>query len=378
MKTGFTTITLKHLYINDEKQIGLYYSTNQRVDQIIKTIPTATWSEEFSMYYLPNKPKNVSLLFDSFRGIAWLNGAHFFQKHFVNSSNDSINLDSYRKRKSDTHRYCPEEYLAKLEQKRYAMNTANTYISCFEKFINRFSEKDLLAISELEINQYLHELSVSQISTSYINQMLNSIKFYYEIVMNMPNRFYAIDRPIKEKRLPKPISKTDVIALIDNTNNIKHRCITSLLYSSGLRRQELINLKLTDIDVSRMTVRINAGKGKKDRITILSKAFLKYLKPYLSAYKPEYFLFEGAPGVQYSATSVGKIVNNAAIKAGLSQHVTPHMLRHSFATHLLEAGTDLRYIQSLLGHSSVKTTEIYTQVSMSHINSIISPLDSVI
>ena len=258
------------------------------------------------------------------------------------------------------------------------MNTANTYISCFEKFINRFSEKDLLAISEVEINQYLHELSVSQVSTSYINQMLNSIKFYYEVVMNMPNRFYAIDRPIKEKRLPKPISKADVLSLIDNTNNIKHRCIASLLYSSGLRRQELINLKLTDIDVSRMTVRINAGKGKKDRITILSKAFLKYLKPYLAAYKPEYFLFEGSPGVQYSATSVGKIISNAALKAGLSQHVTPHMLRHSFATHLLEAGTDLRYIQSLLGHSSVKTTEIYTQVSMSHINSIVSPLDSVI
>ena len=207
------------------------------------------------------------------------------------------------------------------------MNTANTYISCFEKFINRF---------------------------------------------------YAIDRPIKEKRLPKPISKTDVIALIDNTNNIKHRCIASLLYSSGLRRQELINLKLTDIDVSRMTVRINAGKGKKDRITILSKAFLNIFKPYLAAYKPEYFAFEGSAGVQYSATSVGKIIGNAALKAGLSQHVTPHMLRHSFATHLLEAGTDLRYIQSLLGHSSVKTTEIYTQVSMSHINSIVSPLDSVI
>ena len=127
-----------------------------------------------------------------------------------------------------------------------------------------------------------------------------------------------------------------------------------------------------------MTVRINDEKGKKDRITILSNAFLKNLKPYLAAYKPEYFLFEGSPGVQYSATSVGKIVNNAAIKAGLSQHVTPHMLRHSFATHLLEAGTDLRYIQSLLGHSSVKTTEVYTQVSMSHINSIVSPLDSVI
>lgn len=377
MKTGFTTITLKHLYINDQKQIGLYYPTNPRVDQLIKSFPTAKWSDEYSMYYLSNEKENVSLLFDSFRGIAWLNGAHFFQKHSVNSSNDSINLDSYRNRSSDAHRYCPEEYLAKLEQKRYAMNTANTYISCFDKFMNRFPDKDLLAISEIEINQYLHELSVSQISTSYINQMLNSIKFYYEIVMNMPNRFYSIDRPIKEKRLPKPISKADVLSLIDNTNNIKHRCIASLLYSAGLRRQELINMELTDIDPSRMTVRINAGKGKKDRITILSKTFLTDLKQYLAKHKPEYYLFEGPPGVKYSANSVGKIVNNAAIKAGLSQHVTPHMLRHSFATHLLEAGTDLRYIQSLLGHSSVKTTEVYTQVSMSHINSIVSPLDSV-
>ncbi|MBL4703312.1 MAG: tyrosine-type recombinase/integrase [Flavobacteriales bacterium] len=378
MKTGFTTITLKHLYIDDRKQIGLYYPCNQRVDRILKSFPATRWSDEYSMYYLPNVKENVSLLFDSFRGIAWINGSHFFQKHTVDSTNDRINLDYYRNRISDVHRYCPEEYLAKLEQKRYAMNTANTYISCFDKFMNRFTDKDLLAISEVDINAYLHELSVSQTSTSYLNQMLNSIKFYYEIVMNMPNRFYSIDRPIKEKRLPKPISKLDVIALINGTNNIKHRCIVSLLYSAGLRRQELINMELTDIDPGRMTVRVNAGKGKKDRITILSKTFLEDLRKYLAKHKPVYYLFEGPPGAKYSAASVGKIVKYAALKARLSQHVTPHMLRHSFATHLLEAGTDLRYIQSLLGHSSVKTTEIYTQVSMSHIGSIVSPLDSVI
>ncbi|MFT7614680.1 MAG: integrase/recombinase XerD [Parvicellaceae bacterium] len=377
MKTGFTTITLKHLYINDQKQIGLYYPSNQVVDRIIKSFPSSKWSTKYSMYYLPNKKENVSILFDSFRGIAWLNGSHFFQKHTVNSTNNSINLDHYRNRISNSHRYCPEEYLAKLEQKRYAMNTANTYISCFDKFMNRFADKDLLAISELDINSYLHELSVSNISTSYINQMLNSIKFYYEIVMNMPNRFYSIDRPIKEKKLPKPISKSDVIALINGTNNIKHRCIASLLYSSGLRRQELINMELTDIDVARMTVRINGGKGKKDRITILSSTFLADLKQYLAKHKPVFYLFEGPPGAKYSTGSVRQIIKNAAIKAGLSQHVTPHMLRHSFATHLLEAGTDLRYIQALLGHSSVKTTEIYTQVSTSHIGTIVSPLDSV-
>ena len=192
----------------------------------------------------------------------------------------------------------------------------------------------------------------------------------------MPNRFYSIERPFKEVKLPKVLSQEEVKKIINATNNIKHRCIVGLLYSAGLRRQELLNLRIQDIDSKRMLVTIHQGKGKKDRITVLSEKVLEDLRLYFKEWKPTHYLFEGKPGEKYGRSSIGKIISRAASKSKISKVVTPHMLRHSFATHLLEAGTDLRYIQTLLGHTSSKTTEIYTQVSLGHMQSIKSPLDS--
>src|SRR5690606_29036333 len=146
---------------------------------------------------------------------------------------------------------------------------------------------------------------------------------------------------------PKVLSKNEIMAIIGNTNNIKHKCIIALLYSSGLRRNELLNLKVTDIDSKRMMVRIVRAKGNKDRLTVLSNALLKDLKLYYREYRPKEFLFEGAKGGRYSATSVLNIIDSAAKKAGIQRKVSPHMLRHSFATHLLENGTDIRHIQLL-------------------------------
>jgi len=212
-------------------------------------------------------------------------------------------------------------------------------------------------------------------SNSYINQMINSIKFYYEVVLQMPNRFYSIERPRKRETLPKVISLEEVQSIIKNTNNIKHRCIVSLLYSAGLRRSELLNLKLEDIDSKRMVITVKNGKGNKDRLTILSGTVLKDLRQYFLEWKPKIYLFEGKNNEKYSASSVLLIIKNAAKKAGIRKNITPHMLRHSFATHLLENGTDLRYIQVLLGHSSTRTTEIYTQVAINNIKTIKSPIE---
>jgi site-specific recombinase XerD len=191
----------------------------------------------------------------------------------------------------------------------------------------------------------------------------------------MPNRFYAIDRPNKKERLPEVISQETILKIIKSIQNIKHKCIISLLYSGGLRRQEVLNLKITDIDSERMMVRINGGKGNKDRYTILSQALLIDLRLYYKMYLPKTYLFEGATGGKYSPTSVAKILKKATKRVGITQNITPHMLRHSFATHLLESGTDLRHIQTLLGHTSSKTTEIYTKVTFSSIQNIKSPLD---
>ena len=193
---------------------------------------------------------------------------------------------------------------------------------------------------------------------------------------NLPNRFYSIERPRPEHKLPKVISKEEVAEMIRRTENIKHRCIISVLYSAGLRRGELLNLKLNDIDGKRMLITVRAAKGNKDRVTILSPFVLEELRNYFKEYRPKEFLFEGQNRKQYSAESVGSIIKASAMRAKIKKRVTPHMLRHSFATHLLEDGADLRYIQSLLGHSSSKTTEIYTQVTLNHVKNIQSPFDS--
>jgi site-specific recombinase XerD len=248
-------------------------------------------------------------------------------------------------------------------------------VQCFEKFINAQIETDLMRVNEQDVQKFLQKMIQDKKSNSYVNQMINSIKFYYEVVKQMPNRFYSVDRPIQNESLPKVISMVEVSSIIKNTSNIKHRCIVSLLYSAGLRRSELLNLKLNDIDSKRMVILVKNAKGNKDRLTILSRSVLDDLRIYFKQWKPKEYLFEGENGGKYSSTSVMAIINKASKKANIKKKISPHILRHSFATHLLENGTDLRYIQRLLGHSSTKTTEIYTQVAINHVQKIVSPID---
>ena len=369
-------ITLKHLFIDNYKYIGLKFYADKVINSLIKELPDLSWSEEFNMYYIPNNNNNLDAVFKLFRGVAWVNGQYFFQDSRSKQLTETKDVEWFRKRKRPKEfKTCPENYLQKLELKRYANNTIKTYINCFESFINYFETEDLESLNENDVRDYITNLIREKRSNSYINQAINSIKFYYELVLGMPNRFYAIERPRKDKKLPIVLSKEHILKLIENTNNIKHRCIVSLLYSAGLRRSELINLKISDIDSSRMLILVRNAKGNKDRYTLLSKTILEDLRLYFKQWKPSVYLFESPKRDKYSANSVGKIVSEAAHKAGLKGRVSPHILRHSFATHLLEAGTDLRYIQLLLGHNSTKTTEIYTHVATNSFNSIKNPLD---
>lgn len=368
-------ITLKHLLVNGEKKIGLQFYPDKVIHALVKELPNPKWSTKFQMAYVANNKENLDLIFRLFKGIAWVNGNLFFKEKPIRN-NDPISVNCFRKRdKKAGIKYVPEEYLQKLELKNYSLNTCKTYVSLFEKFINFFNKKELVELSELDVRQYMLYLIQEHKSNSYINQTINSIKFYYEVVMGMPNRFYSIERPRKRQRLPKVLAKEYILRMIDRTKNIKHKCIIGLLYSSGLRRGELINLKIEDIDSSRMVIHIKDAKGNKDRYTLLSETTLCYLREYFIIYRPLVYLFESPYNTKYSAKSVAAIVRKAAEKAKAPIKVSPHTLRHSFATHLLENGTDLRYIQSLLGHSSTRTTEIYTQVAVKSFKSIKNPLD---
>lgn len=188
---------------------------------------------------------------------------------------------------------------------------------------------------------------------------------------------YEIKRPRKDKKLPVVLSKEEVAGILSSVENLKHRAILMLVYSAGLRVSEVVKLKLADIDNNRMLIHIKGAEGKKDRYAMLSKMALETLREYWGQYKPEQWLFEGVrKGRHLSTRTVEKILEHARERAGIIKAVTVHTLRHSFATHLLEAGTDLRYIQELLGHANSKTTEIYTHVSAKNIGQIKSPLDS--
>lgn len=273
----------------------------------------------------------------------------------------------------------PKGYLEKLEQKRYSLQTIKIYTSYFKDFQNHFDSKELTQIEPEEINEYLLDLiRKKDISASQQNQRINAIKFYFEKVLGRDREYYKIDRANKAKRLPTVLSKLEVKAIIHSCTNKKHKCILSLIYSAGLRRSELVNLKLNDIDSTRGLIIIKSAKGNKDRVSLLSPLLVNELREYYIKYKPTVYLFEGNEiGNKYSTTSIANILKQACAKTRIKKKVSPHTLRHSFATHLLEQGTDLRYIQNLLGHSSSKTTEIYTHVSTQNISQIKNPIDDI-
>lgn len=274
------------------------------------------------------------------------------------------------------YRLCPDEMLQKLETMRYSPRTITTYKQLFEEFINFYATKKIDDITEPEILQYVRYLVQERgISASYQNQAINAIKFYYEKVKLGARKFYQLERPLKELKLPTVLSIEEVQNIIKVTDNLKHKTIILICYSSGMRLSEITNLKVADIDSQRMQISIKSAKGNKDRYTLLSEKLLPILRDYYVKYKPTEYLFEGVNGGQYSERSVQNLVKEAMQKAKIIKEASVHTLRHSFATHLLENGTDLRYIQSLLGHSSSKTTEIYTHVTSKALSGIKSPLD---
>jgi len=204
---------------------------------------------------------------------------------------------------------------------------------------------------------------------------LNALKFYFEQVLHREKMFIEIPRPQKKQILPKVISKTDIAKILTKLKNIKHLVMIKLCYGMGLRVSEIVNLKITDIDSNRMLVHIEAAKGKKDRYVTLPSSILDDLRNYYLGYRPKIYLFEGQNGRQYSIRSVQAVFKNAMQKAKINKSVGIHGLRHSYATHLLECGTDMYFIQKLLGHKDIKTTEIYAKVSNCQLGNIKSPLD---
>ncbi|MCT4545260.1 MAG: tyrosine-type recombinase/integrase [Vallitalea sp.] len=267
--------------------------------------------------------------------------------------------------------------IQELNIKGYSNKTKKCYVNSIIKF-EEYLNKGLNNITEEDVKRYVTFLLQQGCSHSYVNQVISSIKFLNKYVLYKDDLLIYLNRPKKEKKLPNILSKKEVKDILTALNNLKHNTILAVVFSSGLRVSEVARLSIGDIDSERMLIKIRQSKGKKDRYVMLSEVLLIQLREYYKEYKPNKWLFEGANKKEHiSERTIQRIFKNACVKAGIKKQVSVHSLRHSFATHLLETGTDLRYIQELLGHSSSKTTEIYTHVTNKNITKIKSPLDSI-
>lgn len=263
-------------------------------------------------------------------------------------------------------------------QRRYSPNTVKSYREALRVFLQFIGEKPLEDITNQDLEEFNHERIIRKgFSASYQNQVINALKLYFQRFHAKHFNLSMIERPKDGFKLPVVLSLEEVERLLNGTANLKHRAMLSVIYSCGLRMGELIDLKICDIDSKRMVIHIQQAKGKKDRVVPLSESTLDLLRSYFMEYRPKEYLFNGEGSLQYSRSSLQNVFRQAVARAGIRKKCTLHTLRHSFATHLLEAGVNLRYIQEFLGHNSPKTTMIYTHVSSEAARKIESPIERI-
>ncbi|MCK4879681.1 MAG: tyrosine-type recombinase/integrase [Bacteroidales bacterium] len=326
-------------YLNGELIVKIYFEFNKELIEAIKTIPGRRWNQEFRYWYIPKKRFNLPTLLKTMESLtqidysaleAFDNGSEYSQKQEPPPNHHEIDpIRRFEASAPAQNIELPPGYLERLERKRYSQNTIKSYLGYMKDFVKEQKGKDLQDITPEEINAYILRLiRIKGISPSQQNQRINAIKFYYEKVLGQEKRFYTIERPKKSRTLPKVLTETEVLSVLKSLENIKHKAIIGTIYSSGLRRGELINLRKQDIVFENKMLIIRGGKGKKDRTSVLSDFLAIVLRKYLELHKPNYWLFEGPNRKQYSATSISKILDRAARKAGIERKVTPHMLRH--------------------------------------------------
>ena len=277
------------------------------------------------------------------------------------------------------HHAAIKAYVALLKLKNYSDATIATYRSLFTIFLCYFPNHKPSTITKAEVMNFLLAYRNSEKWSATIqNQTISAVKFFFEELLKRPKDYYDLPRAQKPQQLPAVFAEEEVKQLILVTENLKHRSMLCLAYAGGLRVSEVVNLKIVDIDSKRMVITLRQAKGKKDRQVMLSEKLLLMLREYFKEYKPKEWLFEGQSGEQYSTRSVQEVINQAKKKAGIKKKGSIHALRHSFATHLFEGGTDIASIKELLGHSSIRTTLIYTHVSKKQLAKIQSPLDKLL
>lgn len=376
-------IKLQPIVHKGEARIKLLLPPFHELHDLIKQIPGRKWSQTFGSWHLPVRytPELLNIKFADRLHFVWAEPGDDLglKELFVRKERPKPLPVQKKIRLTPAQAKELKIMVEQLQLENKSKNTIKTYRSQIRMFWQFFAEKLPREITEEEIRQYLlHLVNKRRVSVSYQNQAINAIKFYYERVLGWAPKGYYVQRPATEKRLPVVLSKEEVQDLLSVVVNLKHKTALALMYGAGLRVGELLHLKVSNIDSDRMLIYVQKGKGKKDRTTILSEKVLALLREYYAEYKPTYWLFEGSGGNPYSHRSMQQVFQRAKAGAGILKRGGTHLLRHSFATHMLESGVDLRYIQALLGHESSETTEIYTHVSTRHLRALISPIEDLL
>jgi integrase/recombinase XerD len=332
------------------KRIAVYFEKNAEWIARIKQLEGSRWSQTLGVWHLPDTEENR------------IRFKLTPQSHSIPSTEGIEQIEKFKQW---------------LRSKRYSESTITTYTEALKSFLVFYRDKAVADINNEDVIIYNNEhILKNNLSGSFQNQTVNAIKLFFQTIRDTKMMVDKIHRPKRAKVLPNVLSKEEIKLILNAHSNIKHKMMLSLIYSCGLRCGELLALQLVHIDSNRNLVLLKNAKGKKDRIAPLSPKILKMLREYYTVFKPSNYLFEGQiKGQPYDARSLQQVLKQALKKVGITKPVSLHWLRHSFATHLLESGTDLRYIQELLGHNSSKTTEIYTHVSTKSIQQIKSPFD---
>lgn len=363
------TLNIKPIFHRNKNHIGLFFKYNDSLISKAKSIG-CVFSNTHKCWYIDNSESNLRTIYKTFEGIVKIESDPLLIHSKPKTGIALLDLDASRKMELG-------KFKQWLQSKRYANNTIETYLEALSTFLRFYHNKPINSITNQDVINFNNEYVLAKkLSASFQSQVINAIKLFYKTQHKRLIEIDSLQRPKKNYKLPNVLSKEEVKAIIESTSNIKHKTMLSIIYSAGLRRSELLNLKMNDVDSKRKVLIIKQSKGNKDRLVPLSSKILEMLRSYYKLYKPIHWLFEGqVKGEQYNERSLASVFKKAVFNANINKPASIHWLRHSYATHLLESGTDLRYIQELLGHKSSKTTEIYTHVSTNKIQQIKSPFD---
>jgi integrase/recombinase XerD len=370
-------------------RVALRFPYDTGLISVVKGFPDARWSQQMGCWHIADSTDVITLLEKTFYGKAYIDYSALKpnlaekirskREEEQRQKDEKLrgNIDADLAPLSDKGKADLEKYRRWMESHRYPETTIRTYTGMVTTYLRFISPKEASECTSDDLIRLVDEYILPEgLSYSYQNQMVSAVKKFYGKIYRSVIDPGDFTRPRPQHRLPNVLSKEEVKRVLDAPVNEKHRVMLSLIYACGLRRSELIELVPGDLERDRKLLRIRQSKGFKDRVVPISEKVIQMIDLYITHFRPEKYLFEGQyRGDRYSASSLDKVFKEAIKRAGLRREVTLHGLRHSYATHLLESGTDLRYIQELLGHKSSRTTEIYTHVTTKSIQKIRSPFD---